>query len=141
MRKHVFALVVGLCLFVPLAVAHTKFLFDIDLSFDKTLKEGAIKAAQEYLNTTKEPISFDYDRELIVVKFDRQKEYSVSIYPKDFSVHGFRDDNKVQNGKPIAVDEMKRKDIAQQEFDKIPGNYKSQLLSYLPRWKSQRVKK
>ncbi len=107
--------------------AHGNILYDINLDFDKELKSKISESAQSYLNLNEEPIQFDFDRELIVVRFDRAIEYSVNINPIDYSVFGFRDDSLFMK-KDVKFDQKARKNIAQKIFDKIPEKYKDELV-------------
>ena len=60
---------ISILLFVVLVNAHSLYLFDISLDFDKELKSNTIEAAQKFLNTNKEPLGFDLDKGLIIVHF------------------------------------------------------------------------
>ena len=80
--SNIFLLMVFLVLSLSLVQSHGNYIIDIDLSFDKKLESSVISAAKKFLTITEEPISFDLDRELINVKFDRQLEYSVLVFDK-----------------------------------------------------------
>lgn len=106
---------------------HGNILYGIDLDFDKAMKLKIIEAAQSYLGINEEPVQFDFDRELIVVKFDRELEYFVSINPVDYSVSGFRDDELLNRNAEIKYNQQQRKEIAQKIFDSLPEEYKSEM--------------
>ena len=111
-----------------IVVAHSSVLYGVSLDFDKTLKSNVLKIAQEYLDINEEQLQFDYDKELITVKFDRDREYYVEINPIDYSIFGFRDDSLASGDRTINYDKNKRKTIAQKIFDIIPQAYKSELV-------------
>jgi len=119
-----FILVIGLSNQVS---AHGNYIIDIDLDFDSELKSNVINSAQSYLLLDEEPIQFDFDRELINVKFDRRLEYSVAVNPLDNSVFGFRDDSLLTKG-GVNYNLEQRKTIAEKVLDNLPEEYKSELV-------------
>lgn len=127
MKKQIVLLALMMVLSSTIMYGHGNVIYNVDLDFDKELKSNAINAAQSYLNIDEEPVGFDFDRELISVKFDRDLEYSVRINPLDNSVFGFRDDSLVNRNEEVKYDEKERKIIAQKIFDSIPEDYKSEL--------------
>lgn len=107
--------------------AHGNVLYGISLDFDMETKNKIIEAAQNRLNIDEDPTDFDYEHELITVKFDRFLEYSVSVNPLDFSIHGFREDSLVGQGNENFNSQQRRK-IAQKVFDNIPERFKEELI-------------
>src|SRR3989338_6427877 len=76
-----------------LAGAHSLYLFDINLDFDKELESGVIKAAQEFFKTDEKPSSFDLDKGLIMVHFGENSGKYTEINPIGYSVFGMRDES------------------------------------------------
>ena len=118
--------VVSALLLVSLVAGHGNILYELSLDFDPTLKANIIQAAQEHIGIDEEPIMFDFERELIVVKFDRDREYSVVIHPETFDVFGFRDDTLNTQG-DVQLDQRERKAIAEQVLEQIPESYRAEL--------------
>lgn len=118
-----FFIFIGLSSF---AYAHGNYIIDISLDFDPELKSNVIQSAQSYLELDEEPKQFDFDRELISVKFDRQLEYSVDINPVDYSVFGFRDDSLLTKGEVKYTSEQ-RKAIAEKMLEKLPEESRAEL--------------
>ncbi len=127
MKKQIVLLALMMVLSSTIMYGHGNVIYNVDLDFDKELKSNVVKSAQSYLNIDEEPVGFDFDRELISVKFDRDLEYSVRINPLDNSVFGFRDDSLVNRHGETKYGEKERKVIAQKIFDSIPEDYKSEL--------------
>lgn len=127
MKKNFGILVLSLLLTLTIVNAHSNVLYDVSLDFDPEMKERVTAIAQERLELDEEPSQFDFDRELITVKFDRDREYFVSVNPSDYSVFGFRDDSLVTRKDPT-MDKTARKQIADQIFDVIPESFKSELV-------------
>jgi len=115
-------------LLVPFVISHGNVISNVSLDFDSELKQNVIASAQKYLNTSEEPIEFDFDRELIAARFDRELEYSVSINPIDYSVFGFRDDRLLSRNQEKTLDKDARKELAQKIFDSLDKKYTSELL-------------
>jgi len=109
------------------ANAHGNYIIDINLDFDSELASNVIQSAQAYFNLDEEPKQFDFDKESINVKFDRQLEYSVKINPADYSILGFRDDSLLTKGE-INYNSEQRKEIANKVFDNLAEEYKSELV-------------
>lgn len=127
-KKFIYSLICFSLFLTPIVAAHGNIIYGINLDFDKELESNVIKSAQSYLKIKEEPIQFDFDKELIHVKFDRRLEYSVAINPVDNSVFGFRDDGLLNKDGKINYDKAERKEIAQKIFDSIPEEYKSELV-------------
>jgi len=106
---------------------HSNILYDVDIDFDIELKERATKAAQEFLGIDSEPVQFDYDRELINVKFGDGLDHYVVINPVGFEVFGFRDDNLVSRKTPVMTQD-ERKAMADTIYDTIPEEFKSEMI-------------
>ncbi|MBI2139946.1 hypothetical protein HYU14_03410 [Candidatus Woesearchaeota archaeon] len=111
----------------PLVQSHSNILYNIDLEFDKTMEEGVTKAAQKFLGVREMPKSFDYDFELISVKFDRMLELSALVDPSDFSIMGFRDDSRVSERGEEKFPEGERRKIAEKVFQALPKAYREEL--------------
>lgn len=107
--------------------AHSNLLYNIDLSFDPTMAQTITKAAQTYLKTAETPNQYDYDNELIAVKFDKSVDYYALVYPVDNSIFGFRDDTLVTTGSSEKISKEQRKEIANKIFENTPQTYKEQL--------------
>lgn len=127
MKKSFFLFNFIFLLIVVFVGAHSNVLYDVSIDFDPELKENIVETAKFYLGIDEEPVRFDFDKELIVVKFDRSLEYSVTINPTDYSVSGFRDDSLVSM-EEVVLDQIARKNIAEELFNTVPENYKSELL-------------
>ena len=110
-----------------LASAHSLYLFNISLDFDKELKSSVIQSAQKFLNTNKEPVAFDLDKGLIMVHFEPEQRNYVEVNPLGYLVQGMRNENlKHQEGKKSLTKEQGF-EIAKKFFDKLPEKIKSEL--------------
>lgn len=128
MRKIIILAMLMLILMLNYALAHGNIIYDANLDFDKEFKQKTTSAAKYFLEIDEEPFQFDFDKELINVKFDRELEYSVLINPFDYSVSGFRDDSLFSRNSEIKYDKDARKEIALEIFNKIPKEYSSKLI-------------
>lgn len=114
-------------LLVSLANSHGNYLFEISLDFDPEMKQGVTKAAQEFLKTRENVESYDYDRELINVRFERPFDLYVQVHPLTYEVYGFRDDNFIGKIEKENFNQIQRKEIADTIYDKIPQRIKDKL--------------
>lgn len=110
-----------------LAAAHSLYLFDISLDFDKELKSNAVKAAQKFLNTNKEPLAFDLDRGLIIAHFETWQRNYVEINPLDYGVHGMRNENLKHTSGSAKLTKEQGFEIASKFFEAFPRKVKSEL--------------
>ena len=107
--------------------AHSLYLFDISLDFDKELKSNVISAAQKFLNTKKEPIAFDFDKGLIIVHFEPEQRNYVEINPLGYEVQGIRNENLKHKTVTKKLTKEQGLDIANKFFEKLPTKIKSEL--------------
>jgi hypothetical protein len=128
-KKLLFILLVFgiLTIFPLLSSAHANILINLDLDFDPEAKQKIITTAQEYLQTGLQPIGFDYDSELIVVKFNEYPSLSVSINPFDYSVSGVEESAKATDSGTVKTTEEQRKESADKIFEQLPVKYKEEL--------------
>jgi|GEM_PF-5552485 hypothetical protein len=133
MRKSFFILIFLLFLFSFIAAvyAHSLYLFNISLDFDKGLKSNVIIAAQKFANTSKEPVSFDLDKGLIMAHFEPDQRNYAEINPLNYEVYGMRNENlKHQIVPQSAASKMPKQEgyeTAKRFFEKFPANVKSEL--------------
>ncbi|MBI2658291.1 hypothetical protein HYX08_06395 [Candidatus Woesearchaeota archaeon] len=113
--------------FIALVSAHSSYLFGISLDFDKELKSGAIGAAQEFLNTSGEPLSFDLDKGLIMVHFEPEQRNYVEVNTIDYSVQGMRNENLKHKDEEKVLTKEQGSEIARAFFETLPNNVKSEL--------------
>lgn len=118
-----FALIISV-LFVN---AHSLYLFDISLDFDRDLKSNVIKSTQNFLKTSKEPLSFDLDKGLIMAHFEPEQRHYVEVNPTDFKVYGMRDENLKHNTGEKKLTKEQGLEIAKTFFDTLPEEIKSEL--------------
>lgn len=127
-NKYLFLVILGILLVLPtLTYAHSSTILDIDLDFDLEAKKNIITIAQEYLNTTKQAIGFNYERELIIVKFNNYPFISVAVNAFDYTVFGMEDTSKTAKSGSTTSTFEQRKAIAQTIFEKIPQSYQEEL--------------
>lgn len=121
------ALFTLLLLFASIASAHSLYLFGISLDFDKDLKSETIKASNAFLNTNKEPVSFDLDKGLIIVHFDSEQKNYVEINPLGYIVHGMRNEDLKHQKDENKLTKEQGYEIAKKIFDGLPSSVKSEL--------------
>jgi len=109
-----------LLLLLPSAAAHSNILYDVSLDFDPALKELVTAVAQEHFGLVEEPVRFDYERELLIVQFDRKVELSANVDPSDFSLAGFRDDSRVSERGTPRLSQAERRAVAERVFETLP---------------------
>lgn len=109
------------------ASAHSLFLFDISLDFDKELKSNVILTAQKYLNTGKEPVAFDLDRGLIIVHFEPEQRNYVEVNPFGFKVQGMRNENLKHTKGQKTITKEEGLVIAKKIYDSLPNDVKPEL--------------
>ncbi len=113
---------------IPFVFAHGNILYDVNLDFEPEVKQQIITTAQRFLKINETPARFDYERELIIVQFNRSRELSVYIKPDNLRVHGFRDDTLRTLSPKDKIPLATRKEIAQKIFDGISPSYKTELV-------------
>lgn len=128
MKRTLSSLFILVVLFSGLASGHSNVIYDVNLDFDEELKQGAVDSAQEFYDVYEEPMQFDFDRERIIVKFDRPLEYSVTISPIDYAVIGYRDDSLLDKKGTITFSSDQRKEIAEGILDALPEAYRTELV-------------
>ncbi len=109
------------------AQAHSKILYDIDLDFDAALKTKVTQAAQTFLGISEKPIQYDYDNEMIAVKFNKSYDYYAEVSPLDGTIYGFRDDTLISKGTEEKIPQTERKKIADSVYGKLPTEIRRQL--------------
>lgn len=125
--KKIVILISAFLISMFLVNAHSLYLFGISLDFDQELKSNIVKASQKFAKTTKEPLSFDLDKGLIMVHFEPEQRNYVEINPLNYAVHGMRNENlKHKNGNKKLTKEQGY-EIAKKFFDLLPENVKSEL--------------
>ena len=112
---------------VALAAAHSLYLFDISLDFDKELKSNTVKAAQKFLNTNKEPLAFDLDKGLVIVHFEPEQRNYVEINPLDYGIYGMRNENLKHASGSTTLTKEQGFEIANKFFETFPHKVKSEL--------------
>src|SRR3989344_6935395 len=129
MKKIILFLIIVLSL-VIFVNGHSDYLFDINLDFDPELKQSIIKAAQDFLKTNKQPITFDLDNGLIMVHFEPSQKNYVEINPLDYEVYGFRNENLKHKSGAKTISEQQGLEIAKKEFGKLDEKARSELKYY-----------
>lgn len=125
--KNILIFVFVFVFLIVLVNAHSLFLFDISLDFDKDLKLNIIKSAQKFLNTGKEPLSFDLDKGLIMVHFEPEQRHYVEVNPLEYKVQGIRNENlKHKQGTSVLTKEQGY-ETAKKFFESLPNSIKSEL--------------
>ncbi|MEK6983099.1 MAG: hypothetical protein AABX33_00870 [Nanoarchaeota archaeon] len=117
-------------LFVALVSAHSSYLFNINLDFDKEIKSNVVKSAQKFLNTNKEPIDFDLDKGLIIAHFEPEQRNYLEINPIGFVVQGMRNENLKHKAGTKKMTKEQGFEIAKKFFDSLPEKIKSELEYY-----------
>ncbi|MBS3104999.1 hypothetical protein J4234_01970 [Candidatus Woesearchaeota archaeon] len=107
--------------------AHSLYLFDISLDFDKELKSNVIEEAQKFLNAKKKPLGFDLDKGLIIVHFEPEQRNYVEINPLGYEVYGMRNENLKHKTVTKKLTKEQGIDIAKKFFNKFPDKIKSEL--------------
>ncbi|MBI2558543.1 hypothetical protein HYW20_04425 [Candidatus Woesearchaeota archaeon] len=107
--------------------AHSIYLFNISLDFDKELKENTVNAAKNFLSTDNEPISFDLDKGLIIVLFEPEQRNYVEVNPLAYEIYGMRNENLRHSAGTKTLTEERGLEIAKKIFEKLPGNAKPEL--------------
>src|SRR3989338_3830223 len=107
--------------------AHSLYLFDISLDFDKELKSNVIEEAQKFLNAKKKPLGFDLDKGLIIVHFEPEQRNYVEINPLGYEVYGMRNENLKHKEGQFAITKQQGFQIAGKFFEKLPEKIKSEL--------------
>lgn len=115
-----------LCL-ILIVNAHSLYLFGISLDFDNELKSNVITAAQKFANTSKEPLSFDLDKGLIMVHFEPEQRNYVEVNPLDYSVNGMRNENLKHDEAAKKLTKEQGFEIAKKFFETLPNPIKSEL--------------
>lgn len=131
--KNLFLVILLFLIFIGNVSAHSLYLFGISLDFDKDLKSNVIGAAQNFLDTKKEPLGFDLDKGLIIVHFEPEQRNYVEINPLDYSIQGMRNENlkhqaislSLKDSAKLTKEEALK--IANQFFEKLPISIKSEL--------------
>lgn len=125
--KKIYLLFLFLVIFAAFAGAHSIYLFNISLDFDKELKSSVIKEAQNFLKTANEPVAFDLDNGLIMVHFEPEQRNYVEINPLGYKVYGMRNENlKHKSGLP-KITKVQGFEIANKFFNNLPKEIKSEL--------------
>jgi len=120
--------IAGLALILStFVIAHSSYLFDIKLDFDKSLEANVIKSAQEFMKTEKKSLSFDLDRGLIIAHFENDTRNYVRINPIDFKVYGMQNENLRHKEGTIKYDKRQGLEIAKKLFDAFPKEITSEL--------------
>lgn len=125
--KNILILIFVASLLGILVSAHSLFLFNINLDFDKELKSNVIKSAQEFLNISNEPIGFDLDKGLIIVHFEPEQRHYVEINPLGYIVQGTRNENLRHNSGTKTITKEQGLEIAKRVFDNLPDKVKVEL--------------
>lgn len=112
---------------IILVGAHSIYLFNISLDFDKELESNTIKAAQNFLNTKNGPLSFDLDKGLIIVHFEPEQRNYVEINPLRYEVYGMRNENLRHSTGAKAITKEQGFEAAKKIFEKLPENVKLEL--------------
>src|SRR3989344_744319 len=107
--------------------AHSLYLFDISLDFDKELKSNVIEEAQKFLNAKKKPLSFDLDKGLIIVHFEPEQRNYVEVNPFGYKVNGMRNENLKHKTEGKKLTKEQGFEIANTFFDTLPADVKSEL--------------
>ena len=126
MKKAIILMIIVI-LMSSLAIAHSLYLFNISLDFDKNMKENVIKTAQDFAKTKKIPSAFDLDKGLIVVRFDDDSGSYVRINPADFKVYGMQNENLRHKEGAKKFDKQYGLEIARKLFDTFPKEITSEL--------------
>src|SRR3989338_2877945 len=121
----IFIFVIIIC--AILASAHSLFLFDISLDFDKELKSNVIKSAQKFFSTDKEPLSFDLDKGLIIAHFEPDQRKYVEINSLGYKVQGMRNEDLKHAQGAKALTKEQGMEIAKKFFGLLPEGTKSEL--------------
>ena len=127
MKKILFFISLAILLAAVFVNAHSLYLFGISLDFDPELKANAISAAQQFLNTAKEPVSFDLDKGLIMAHFEPEQRNYVEINPLGYTVHGMRNENLKHKSGSRQITKEQGYALAKKFFDTLPENAKSEL--------------
>ncbi len=133
MRKSLFVFLFALIISIAVTTAHSLYLFDINLDFDKELKSNVIKTAQDFLKIKKQPLSFDLDKGLIIVHFEPEQRNYVEVNPLGYIIQGMRNENLKHNPK-LTSEQLSEKltkeqgfDIANNFFEALPKKIKPEL--------------
>ena len=110
-----------------LASAHSLFLFNISLDFDKDLKSNVTKTAQKAFGIDKEPVSFDLDNGLIIAHFEPDQRKYAEINPLGYNVQGIHNEDLRHNNGSKTLTKEQGFLIAKKSFDSLPSNLKSEL--------------
>ena len=120
-------LVVLLLAFAAIVSAHSLYLFDISLDFDQQLKSDTIKAAKEFLNTDKDPVSFDLDKGLIIAHFEPEQRNYVEVNPIWYKVNGMRNENLMHTQEGNKITKEQGYETAKKVFESLPKDVQSEL--------------
>ncbi len=112
---------------IILVGAHSIYLFNISLDFDRELESNTIKAAQNFLNTKNEPVSFDLDKGLIIAHFEPEQRNYVEVNPLGYEVYGMRNENLRHSTGTKAITKEQGFEAAKRIFEKLPENVKLEL--------------
>src|SRR3989344_6881270 len=110
--------------------AHSLYLFDISLDFDKELKSNVIEEAQKFLNAKKKPLGFDLDKGLIIVHFEPEQRNYVEVNPFGYKVNGMRNENLKHRESQNKLTKEQGLGIANKFFETLPKEIKSELKYY-----------
>jgi hypothetical protein len=111
----------------PFVLMHGNFLVNIDLDFDLVAKNEVVRAAQDFLKTDEVPISFEYEEELIIVKFSDYPIKSVAVNGFDYSIFGVQDNSLKASSGSVTTTGSQRKEIAETIFESIPQRYQQEM--------------
>lgn len=125
--KNIFILSLISIVSIILVSGHSLYLFDISLDFDNDLKSNVIKSAQRFLNTGKEPLSFDLDKGLIMVHFEPEQRHYVEVNPLEYKVQGMRNENLKHKQGAIALTKEQGYETTKKFFESLPNEVKSEL--------------
>ena len=112
---------------IILVGAHSIYLFNISLDFDKELKENTINAAKNFLNTDNGPLSFDLDKGLIIVHFEPEQRNYVEVNPLGYEVYGMRNENLRHSAGTKTITREQGFETAKKIFEKLPENVRPEL--------------
>ena len=113
----------GLLLWTVEVAAHVGFVERIDLSASPDLEAAVIRAAQQYLGTTRLPESFDHVSGKVGVNFDRSAGLAVLVDVLDYGrrgrvrVFGFKDERRAPKGEKVRIATAEALARARKVFD------------------------
>src|SRR3989344_7150485 len=126
-QAKVFIFFLMMVFYIAFVSAHSLYLFGISLDFDKELKSNVVKSAQKFLGTSKEPVSFDLDKGLIMVHFEPEQRNYVEINTLGYEVYGMRNENLKHTTGTKKLTKEQGFEIASRFFETLPSSVKSEL--------------